>query len=111
MLAELDRAMQGLALDAMATALVARLEQDEADLRAAVTAALVQRRAPAAGVLTADGAAPLLTTTAPTCCWASAPTPSAPTLRPSSTAGTPCCSTPTGWSSGATATSTRAPAR
>ena len=33
-LAELDRAIEGLALDTMATALVARLEQDDADLRA-----------------------------------------------------------------------------
>ena len=49
-LTELDRAIEGLALDTMATALVARLEQDEDDLRAGqVAAALVQRRAPAAG--------------------------------------------------------------
>jgi serine phosphatase RsbU (regulator of sigma subunit) len=33
-LTELDRAIEGLALDTMATALVARLEQDEDDLRA-----------------------------------------------------------------------------
>ena len=36
-LTELDRAMQGLALDTMATALVARLEQDDVDLRASQT--------------------------------------------------------------------------
>jgi serine phosphatase RsbU (regulator of sigma subunit) len=36
-LTELDLAMQGLALDTMATALVARLEQDDVDLRDGVT--------------------------------------------------------------------------
>ena len=53
---------QGLALDTMATALVARLEQDDDDLRAGRTSApLVQRRAPAAGrCSTADGKVVLL---------------------------------------------------
>ena len=49
-LTELDRAIEGLALDTMATALVARLEQDDDDLRGRPgPAALVQRRSPAAG--------------------------------------------------------------
>ncbi|MCW2701817.1 MAG: hypothetical protein JWQ45_3352 [Blastococcus sp.] len=57
----LDRAVQGLALDTMATALVARLEQDDADLRAGKT----HLRYSSAGhpppvVLTADGKAYLL---------------------------------------------------
>jgi PAS domain S-box-containing protein len=57
----LDRAVQGLALDTMATALVARLEQDDADLRAGHT----RLRFSSAGhpppvVLTADGKAYLL---------------------------------------------------
>ena len=48
-LTELDRAIEGLALDTMATALVARLEQDEDDLRGgAGRVPLVQRGTPAA---------------------------------------------------------------
>jgi PAS domain S-box-containing protein len=60
-LTELDRAIEGLALDTMATALVARLEQDEDDLRAG----RIQLRWSSAGhpppaVLTAEGKAVLL---------------------------------------------------
>ena len=55
-LTELDRAIEGLALDTMATALVARIEQDEDDLRAG----RVRLRWSSAGhpppiVLTAEG--------------------------------------------------------
>ena len=49
-LTELDRAVEGLALDTMATALVARLEQDD-DGPAGRPAALGQRRPPAAVLL------------------------------------------------------------
>jgi serine phosphatase RsbU (regulator of sigma subunit) len=60
-LAELDRSMKGLALDTMATALVARLEQDDLDLRQGRT----RFRWSSAGhlpaaVLTAEGKASLL---------------------------------------------------
>ena len=60
-LTELDRAIEGLALETMATALVARLEQDEADL----LAGRVRLRWSSAGhpppaVLTADGRTMLL---------------------------------------------------
>ncbi|WP_245160277.1 SpoIIE family protein phosphatase [Blastococcus sp. CT_GayMR20] len=60
-LTELDRAIEGLALDTMATALVARLEQDEDDLRAG----RVRFRWSSAGhpppiVLTAEGKVSLL---------------------------------------------------
>jgi PAS domain S-box-containing protein len=60
-LTELDRAIEGLALDTMATALVARLEQDDDDLREGV----VRLRWSSAGhpppaVLTAGGEAMLL---------------------------------------------------
>jgi PAS domain S-box-containing protein len=60
-LAELDRSMQGLALDTMATALVGRLEQDDLDLRQGRT----RFRWSSAGhlpaaVLTAEGKASLL---------------------------------------------------
>jgi hypothetical protein len=65
-LAELDRCVQGLALDTMATALVARLEQDDVDLRAGTT----RLRWSSAGhlppvLLTADGKASLLDGEAP----------------------------------------------
>jgi serine phosphatase RsbU (regulator of sigma subunit) len=61
MLTELDRAIEGLALDTMATALVARMEQDEDDL----LAGRVRLRWSSAGhpppaVLTADGQTMLL---------------------------------------------------
>jgi serine phosphatase RsbU (regulator of sigma subunit) len=60
-LTELDRAIEGLALDTMATALVARLEQDDDDLRAGQ----VRLRWSSAGhpppiVLTAEGKVSLL---------------------------------------------------
>ncbi|SFF49602.1 SpoIIE family protein phosphatase [Blastococcus tunisiensis] len=60
-LSGLDRAVEGLALDTMATALVARLEQDGDDLRAG-RAVLRWSSAghPPAAVLTADGKAHLL---------------------------------------------------
>ena len=65
-LSELDRSVQGLALDTMATALVARLEQDDVDLRAGTT----RFRWSSAGhlppaVLTSDGKASLLDGDAP----------------------------------------------
>jgi PAS domain S-box-containing protein len=57
----LDRAVQGLALDTMATALVARLEQDDADLRAGSTRLRFSSAGhPPPAVLTADGKAYLL---------------------------------------------------
>jgi len=57
----LDRAVQGLALDTMATALVARLEQDDADLRAGNTRLRYSSAGhPPAAVLTSDGKAYLL---------------------------------------------------
>jgi PAS domain S-box-containing protein len=57
-LTELDRAVQGLALDTMATALVARLEQDEDTGRACLRWSSAGHPPPA--VLTADGTAHLL---------------------------------------------------
>jgi serine phosphatase RsbU (regulator of sigma subunit) len=60
-LAELDRAMQGLALDTMATALVARLEQSEDDLRANQTRLRWSSAGhPPPALLAADGTASLL---------------------------------------------------
>jgi serine phosphatase RsbU (regulator of sigma subunit) len=60
-LAELDRAMQGLALDTMATALVARLEQDEDALRANQTHLRWSSAGhPPPALLAADGTASLL---------------------------------------------------
>jgi PAS domain S-box-containing protein len=60
-LTELDRAMEGLALDTMATALVARLEQDEDDVKAGcVRLRWSNAGHPAPVVLTADGEARLL---------------------------------------------------
>jgi serine phosphatase RsbU (regulator of sigma subunit) len=57
----LDRAVQGLALDTMATALVARLEQDEADVRAGNTRLRYSSAGhPPPAVLTPDGKAYLL---------------------------------------------------
>jgi PAS domain S-box-containing protein len=57
----LDRAVEGLALDAMATALVARLEQDEDDVRAGRTRLRFSSAGhPPPAVLTADGKAYLL---------------------------------------------------
>jgi serine phosphatase RsbU (regulator of sigma subunit) len=60
-LTELDRAMHGLALDTMATALVARLEQDDADLGEGVTRFRWSSAGhPPPAVLTEDGDAYLL---------------------------------------------------
>jgi serine phosphatase RsbU (regulator of sigma subunit) len=60
-LTELDQAIEGLALDTMATALVARLEQDEEDLRAGrVRLRWSSAGHPPPAVLTADGKAMLL---------------------------------------------------
>jgi serine phosphatase RsbU (regulator of sigma subunit) len=60
-LTELDRAIEGLALDTMATALVARLEQSEDDLRAGqVRLRWSSAGHPPAAVLTPDGKAMLL---------------------------------------------------
>jgi serine phosphatase RsbU (regulator of sigma subunit) len=60
-LSELDRAMQGLALDTMATALVARLEQDDVDLREGLTRFRWSSAGhPPPAVLTQDGDAYLL---------------------------------------------------
>jgi serine phosphatase RsbU (regulator of sigma subunit) len=60
-LTELDRAIEGLALDTMATALVARLEQDDDDLRAGrVILRWSSAGHPPPAVLTADGEALLL---------------------------------------------------
>ena len=60
-LTELDRAIEGLALDTMATALVARLEQDDDDLRAGrVRLRWSSAGHPPAAVLTAAGEAVLL---------------------------------------------------
>jgi PAS domain S-box-containing protein len=60
-LTELDRAVEGLALDTMATALVARLEQDDADLRAGNTRLRFSSAGhPPPAVLTAEGKAYLL---------------------------------------------------
>jgi serine phosphatase RsbU (regulator of sigma subunit) len=60
-LTELDRAIEGLALDTMATALVARLEQSEEDLRAAqVRLRWSSAGHPPPAVLTPDGKAMLL---------------------------------------------------
>jgi serine phosphatase RsbU (regulator of sigma subunit) len=60
-LTELDRAIEGLALDTMATALVARLEQDDDDLRAGrVRLRWSSAGHPPPAVLTAEGKAMLL---------------------------------------------------
>jgi serine phosphatase RsbU (regulator of sigma subunit) len=60
-LTELDRAIEGLALDTMATALVARLEQDQDDLRGGrVRLRWSSAGHPPAVVLGADGTARLL---------------------------------------------------
>ena len=60
-LTELDRAIEGLALDTMATALVARLEQDDDDLRAGqVRLRWSSAGHPPPAVLTPDGKALLL---------------------------------------------------
>jgi serine phosphatase RsbU (regulator of sigma subunit) len=60
-LSELDQAMAGLALDTMATALVARLEQDDVDLRAGSTRFRWSSAGhPPPAVLTEDGKAYLL---------------------------------------------------
>ncbi len=60
-LSGLDRAVQGLALDTMATALVARLEQDEDDLRAGHTRLRFSSAGhPPPAVLNPDGTAHLL---------------------------------------------------
>jgi PAS domain S-box-containing protein len=60
-LTELDRAIEGLALNTMATALVARLEQDEADLKeGCVTLRWSSAGHPPAALLTADGRTTLL---------------------------------------------------
>jgi serine phosphatase RsbU (regulator of sigma subunit) len=65
-LTELDRAIEGLALDTMATALVARLEQDESDLRAGqIRLRWSSAGHPPPAVLTADGKALLLDGEAP----------------------------------------------
>jgi serine phosphatase RsbU (regulator of sigma subunit) len=57
----LDKAVQGLALETMATALVARLEQDEVDLRAGNTRLRFSSAGhPPPAVLSADGKAYLL---------------------------------------------------
>ena len=71
-LTELDRAIEGLALDTMATALVARLEQDEDDLRAGqVRLRWSSAGHPAAGRARPPTARPCCwTTSRPTCCWA-----------------------------------------
>ncbi|WP_324275471.1 PP2C family protein-serine/threonine phosphatase [Blastococcus brunescens] len=60
-LSGLDRAVEGLALDTMATALVGRLEQDDADFRAGRTVLRWSSAGhPPAAVLTAEGKAHLL---------------------------------------------------
>jgi PAS domain S-box-containing protein len=65
-LTELDRAIEGLALDTMATALVARLEQDESDLRAGqIRLRWSSAGHPPPAVLTAEGKALLLDGEAP----------------------------------------------
>ena len=111
-LAGLDRAMQGLALDTMATALVARLERDDAEDRRATVVRLRWSSAghPAPAMLDRRRHGHRARRARrPTCCSASPRTaPRGPRRRPAAGAP-PCCSTPTGWSSGATATSTRAP--
>ncbi|MFL6097657.1 MAG: SpoIIE family protein phosphatase [Blastococcus sp.] len=65
-LTELDRAIEGLALDTMATALVARLEQDEDDLRGGrVRLRWSSAGHPPAAVLDPDGTTRLLDEEAP----------------------------------------------
>jgi len=65
-LTELDRAIEGLALDTMATALVARLEQDADDLRAGqVRLRWSSAGHPPPAILTPDGKALLLDDEAP----------------------------------------------
>jgi serine phosphatase RsbU (regulator of sigma subunit) len=65
-LTELDRAIEGLALDTMATALVARLEQDADDLRAGqVRLRWSSAGHPPPAILTPDGKALLLDEEAP----------------------------------------------
>ena len=65
-LTELDRAIEGLALDTMATALVARLEQDEDDLRGGrVRLRWSSAGHPPAAVLNPDGTTRLLDEEAP----------------------------------------------
>ena len=65
-LTELDRAIEGLALDTMATALVARLEQDANDLRAGqVRLRWSSAGHPPPAILTPDGKALLLDDEAP----------------------------------------------
>ena len=61
LLTELDQAIEGLALDTMATALVARLEQDDEDLKAGrIRLRWSSAGHPPPAVLTADGEAMLL---------------------------------------------------
>ena len=65
-LTELDRAIEGLALDTMATALIARLEQDDDDLRGGrVRLRWSSAGHPPAAVLGPDGVARLLDDEAP----------------------------------------------
>jgi PAS domain S-box-containing protein len=65
-LTELDRAIEGLALETMATALIARLEQDDDDLRAGrVRLRWSSAGHPPPAVLTPDGRAVLLDEEAP----------------------------------------------
>ena len=60
-LSGLDRAMQGLALDTMATALVARLEQDGEDLRTGITRLRWSSAGhPSPAMLSAEGTASML---------------------------------------------------
>ena len=111
-LTELDRAIEGLALDTMATALVARLEQDEDDLRAG----RVVFRWSSAGTRRPWCCPPTArrccsTTRSRSCCSASLPTASAGSTSPSSRPARRCCCTPTAWSNAATATSTPASPR
>ena len=88
-LTELDRAIEGLALDTMATALVARLEQDEDDLRAGrvlLRWSSAGHPPPAGADRRRQGHAPRRASS-PSCCSASRPRPSAGSTSPSSSAG------------------------
>ena len=111
-LTELDRAIEGLALDTMATALVARLEQDDDDLRAGqVRLRWSSAGHPPPAVLDPrrQGAAPgRRAVRAAARAWPRRPSGAEHVDGPRRRARR-CCSTPTAWSSGATATSTPAP--